>query len=258
MRIESSIITSLSELRAIEQQRIADERSAIERARQAELDAQRAVEQARMEAEELRVRVQREQLLQIEQARVDAEREARIRVETSEAAERVRLQAALEQQRMQEELELRRAEIMQKRPRWMIALTTLATVAAIALAWLAIDFARARELSDQEKQVAIENARIAKQDQETARLELVRLEASLAALDAQMSDAQKRLLVAQNDADRRRVAAEIAEANRQKYEMKQRIAKAQQDAFDKERKGPVTIDKRCLDNAFAKECLKHK
>ena len=40
--IESSIITSLSELRAIEQQRIADERAAVERKRAAEDEARRA------------------------------------------------------------------------------------------------------------------------------------------------------------------------------------------------------------------------
>src|SRR5262245_40732498 len=138
MRIESSILTSLSELREIEQQRIADEHAAIERERAAEREARRAAEQARSDAEAARIGAGRDERLRIEQARVDAEREARLRVEASDAAERTRYQAALEQRRLEEEMQLRRAEILQKRPRWMVAVTALAVVAAVGLGWLAI------------------------------------------------------------------------------------------------------------------------
>ncbi|HEY5927364.1 MAG TPA: hypothetical protein VIV11_37025, partial [Kofleriaceae bacterium] len=166
MRVESSIITSLSELRAIEQQRIADERAAIERERAAEIETKRAAEQAIRDAEERRLREEREAIMRIEQARLDAEREARMRVEAAEAAERARFTAALEQQRMQEEHELRRAEIAQKRPTWMLVVTGMALVATIGLGWYAIDRARERDKADRDKQVAIEQQNAARKDAE--------------------------------------------------------------------------------------------
>src|SRR5262249_35614528 len=135
MRIESSILASLSELRAIEQERIADERAAVERARAAEVEAKRVAEQARLDAEQARIRAEREQRMRIEQARLDAEREARMKVMAAEAAERARLETALEHQRVAEELELRRAEIAKKRPTWMLVVTGVALVATIAFGW---------------------------------------------------------------------------------------------------------------------------
>src|SRR5690606_8448283 len=72
MRVESSIMTSLSELRAIEQQRIADERAARERQRLAEIEARRVAEQARIAAEQARLRAEREERLRIEEARIEA------------------------------------------------------------------------------------------------------------------------------------------------------------------------------------------
>src|SRR5260221_10946547 len=127
MRVESSIMTSLGELRDIHQQRIVDERAAFERERAAEVEAKRAAEQAKLDAELDRQRADREAALRIEQARADAEREARLAIEAAQAAERARMQIALEQQRHHDETELRRAEVAKQRPRRMIAVTVIAT-----------------------------------------------------------------------------------------------------------------------------------
>ena len=74
----------------------------------------------------------------IEESRVAAEREARMRVESTEATERQRHQAAIEQQRLQQEMELRRAEVAKKRPTWMLAVTGLAVVGAVVLAYVGV------------------------------------------------------------------------------------------------------------------------
>jgi hypothetical protein len=245
MRIESSIMTSLSELRAIEQQRIADERHAFERERAAELEARRAAEQARIDAEERRVREEREAMMRIEQARVDAEREARLRVEAAEAAERARLQAVLDQQRMQDETELRRAEIAKKRPTWMLAVTALALVATVGFGWYAVGEAQDRDRAEQQR-IAAENARREAQEHlQEARAELDRLAVQMQEQDAQIEKAMKALLVAQNQADRDRVAAEIRQANQRKADIRRQQAAAEAAAAKAERDAGVDVTK-CL------------
>jgi anti-anti-sigma regulatory factor len=148
-RIETSIMASLSELRDIEKQRIADEREAVERARQAAIDAKRAEEQSRVDAEEARKRAEREEIIKIQLAQAEREKQARLRVEAAEAAERMRLQAELDAQRMAAEMELRREEVARKRPTWMLAVTGVAFVAAIALA--AFSYKRSQETNASER-----------------------------------------------------------------------------------------------------------
>ncbi|NVB84291.1 MAG: hypothetical protein HOV81_38295 [Kofleriaceae bacterium] len=243
MRIESSIITSLSELRAIEQQRLVEERSAIERQRQAEADARQAQERARREAEEARVRAEREELMRLEIARAEAEREARLRVEAAEAAERARLQIALDQQRMTEEMELRRVEAAKKRPTWMVAVTAVACMAAVGLTWFAID--RSSRMADAEraKENALALAKQADEEKHEAAKKVGMLEQNLGELDAQVTKAQKALTDAQNDADRKRAAAELVVANQRKWEAK-KAADAAKAALDKEiRNTPIDVSK---------------
>jgi len=241
MRVESSIITSLSELRAIEQQRIADERAAVDRERAAQVEAKRAAEQAIRDAEEKKLREEREALMRIEQARVDAEREARMRVESAEAAERMRLQAALEQQRMAEENELRRAEIAKKRPTWMLAVTGLALVATLGFGYYAYERNEERQAAELAANHAENAKREAQQMAKEAREELDRLAKQMDEQDATLTNAQNALLVAQNQADRDKIAADIRKANERKAEIKKQQADAKAKADAAERAGGVDI-----------------
>lgn len=249
MRIESSITTSLSELRAIEQQRLVEERVAVERQRQAEADARQAQERARREAEELRVRAEREALMRLEIAKAEAEREARLRVEAAEAAERARLQIALDQQRMTEEMELRRVEAAKKRPTWMVAVTAIACMAAAGLTWFAIDRSSRMVEADRQRTIAIEMAKQAEAEKHEAAKRVATLELNLAELDAQVEKAQKALTDAQNDADRKRAANELAAANQRKWEAKKAADDAKA-ALDKEiRARPIDVTG-CTDTAL--------
>jgi hypothetical protein len=216
MRIESSIVTSLSELRTIEQQRLVEERASLERQRQHEAEARRAAEQARREAEEARQRAEREELVRLEIARAEAEREARLRVESAEAAERARLQIALDQQRMTEEMELRRVEVAKKRPTWMVAVTAVACLAAVGLTWFAIDRSSRMAEAERRRNEAIALAMQADVEKHEAAKKVARLEQSLADFEAQVDQAEKDVAAAQNDADRKRAADALAEAKQRK------------------------------------------
>ncbi len=224
MRIESSIITSLSELRAIEQQRIADERAAIEAKRAAEIEARRAVEQARLDAIAAREQAEREERIRIEIARAEAEREARMRLEAAEAAERNRLAAQLEERRLAEELELRRAEVAKKRPTWMIAVTAIAGLAAVGLSWLAIDrsneMARAEEariIATREKDKAREDLLETQKRLDGLRGDVDRIDGNIARLTTQLESAK-------TAAEQKRVAQELAAQAEAKRVARLRIA----------------------------------
>jgi hypothetical protein len=256
MRIESSIITSLSELRAIEQQRISDERAAIERDRAAEIEARRAAEQARVDAEQRRLREEREAIMRVEQMRLDAEREARMRVEAAEAAERARLQAAIEQQRMVEEVELRRAEIAKKRPTWMLVVTGIALAATIGLGWYAVDQAAESARADEQRIAADNQTRAAQEDAKRAREELDRFAKELEALDAIVADAGKKLGAAQKQADRDAAAAAITAANLRSAELRKQQADAERRRWEAERKGGFIVDPACLHGSI--DCIDGK
>jgi len=136
---ENSVLFSLRELRQIEESRVQEEESAVRSADEARMRAQQDAERRVREAEEAKIREERDHQRSIEEARLGAEREARMRVESTEAAERQRHQAALEQQRLAQEMEIRRAEVAKKRPTWMLVVTGLALVAAVALIFFAIN-----------------------------------------------------------------------------------------------------------------------
>jgi hypothetical protein len=248
MRIESSIITSLSELRAIEQQRIADERAALERARTAEIEAKRAAEQARVMAEEARLRAERAERMRIEQARLEAEHDARMRVEAAEATERARLAAALDEQRLAEEMELRRAELAKKRPTWMLVVTGLALIATIGFGWFAMERARESEHALQQQAAANRVRDEAKEQARQARAELDRLAQQLDQLDAQVATAERTLLAAQTKADREAAAAAITAANRQRALVRKEQDEARRRADAAARAAGVDIS-HCLHNA---------
>ena len=225
MRVETSIMTSLDELRAIQHQRIADEKASFERERKAESDARTAAEQARLAVEETKVREERETILRIEQARVDAEREVRLRVEAAEAAERTRLQMHLEEQRRSDELELRRAEVAKKRPRWMLAVTGIAVCAGLGLTWFAIQRAHDADAANAITARAEKERAIAMAELEQSHEALSKLTGGLDALQEKLVAAQKAVGEAQNDADWKHAADIAQDTARKEREMRDAIAR---------------------------------
>src|SRR5258706_11460446 len=169
IRNEGSLLASLSELRAIEQQRLADEQAARERTRTAEAAAKAAQDHARIEAAEAKLRAERDAQLQIEAARLAAEREARLHVESVEAAERALHQAELEHDRLRQEMELRRAEVARKRPTWMLAVTALAVCAGLGLGVFAYQRAQQAADANEAQQRAVALADQAHKDAEDSR-----------------------------------------------------------------------------------------
>jgi hypothetical protein len=246
-------LINLSELRAIAQQRIDEERTAIERANEAEKQAKLAAERAVREAAEARVAAERAERVRIEQARADAEREMRLRVEAAEAAERARHLAALEQQRMAQEMEIRRAEVLQKRPRWMIAVTAVAAAAAVALSLFAIDRSHQAEAAEQGTQVAIAEKEKAQHEAQEAAKKLEAMRGELAELDGRVGAATHALEVAQNEADIKKAKVALDEANRAKADAQRKLDawKAEQDHLERIKKIDLT---KCSNSSLG--CMK--
>ncbi len=232
-------MTSLAELKNIEQQRLADERAAVLRAeelrKQAALDAERT---AREEAER-KVREEREAQIAIEQAKVAAERELRLRVEQAEAAERARQQAALEQERHQQEMELRKAEVAKKRPKWMIAVTAMALACATVLAVLTVNAIAASNEADRAREESIRLAKQKEDEVEGMRQQLVKLEGDLKALDANLAVALDKVAIAQTKAEAAAAAAEVKRLAREKREAQALAYKIEQERLRKIREGGV-------------------
>jgi len=211
-------MTSLHELRVIEQQRIADERAARERAREAEEATVKAAEAARLAQIAARDQAERDERLRIEEARVAAEREARLRVEAHEASERARLAAHLEQERMAQEMELRRADIAKRRPRWMIAVTVIALAGGVGFAALAVDRMHEADAAQQAKAQADKEMVAAKQEMQEAVAKLDAMQKTLDDLDAKVSEAQHAVAGASNALELKHAQQLLAEANRKAAE----------------------------------------
>jgi colicin import membrane protein len=238
-RFEGSLMTSLAELKNIEQQRLADERAAVIRADELRKHAAAEAERTAREESERKLREEREAAIAIEQAKVAAERELRLRVEQAEQAERARQMMALEQERQQQEMELRRAEVAKKRPKWMMAVTGL----ALALAAVLVVFTVKAIASSDEALTAKEQsdlvAKKASDEAEKMRAELDKLETDLRALDGNLKVALDKVAIAQTKAEAdaaakevKRIAKEKADANaaaaaiRRKQELDKRMGGA--------------------------------
>src|SRR5689334_11849499 len=94
-RHDGSLVASLAELRAIEEQRIASERDAVREAQQALVRAREQAAQQLRDEEAARVAAAHDAAIQIQREREQAERSARMQLEAAETAERIRHQAAL-------------------------------------------------------------------------------------------------------------------------------------------------------------------
>jgi hypothetical protein len=250
---EASVMTSLHELRAIEQQRIADERTAVERRRAAEAAAAAAQEQARVDAAAARERAEREERLRIEQARADAEREARMRVEATDAAERTRLAAQLEQERLQHEMELRRAEVAKKRPTWMVAVTAIAVAAGVAFAVFAVDRMHEAQVAQDATARADAEKADAKRQAAAAVAQLDAMQRDLDELDAKVKTAQDTLELARTAEARKEAQVLLAEANRKAREARDRLEKQRIEHDRQVRRQGIHVDDCGANNVLCPE-----
>ncbi|HUS29585.1 MAG TPA: hypothetical protein VMZ53_13825 [Kofleriaceae bacterium] len=256
-RIETSIMTSLSELRDIEKQRIADERNAAERARNAEIEAKRAAEQAKVDAEEARKRAEREEIIKIQLAQAEREKQARLRVEAAEAAERARLAAELEAQRMAAEVELRREEVARKRPTWMVAVTAVAFVASIGLGVFAYN--RAQDTAKAEQA-----ARAAQLRQEQARQDAAEAQRGLDKLKLESDERAKRVAALELELQGKIDAAKAEEIKKKLADEKKAEDAAKHEAWlleqkrlSDERNRPVDVSN-CVGQVVCKDTGKKK
>lgn len=247
---EHSVLSSLSELRAIEEERIADERAA-ELARRAAIEAAEHARQAAIEeAAAKKAREEHEARLAIENARFAAEREARMKIEAAEAQERARQQAILAEQRLAQEMELRRAEVAKKRPTWMVAVTVVATLAAFVLVYVAIDRTRAQEQAETEKKIAVDKQRDMKRQLEELQATVAGIEGELSALDTLTDKLVKQLAEADTQAKIAEAQKELARVNEKKRQLRENKRKADELKRKIERGQEIKMSEKCQKNAL--------
>lgn len=247
-------MSSLAELRAIEEERVAAERSAVAAAEEARLRDRELSEQRVRDRETQRIQIERDAALAVERARVDAERELRLRVEAAEAGERARHQAVLDERRLTEELEMRRAEVARKRPTWMVAVSSCAVVAAIASSTFAVDRHRAVGAANEDKELSNRARQEAREDARHAMGELAKAQAALTTLEGRVASAIDEVKRAQRAQDLAAAAAKLKKLAEDSEQIK-RDADAAQRETDKEiRNRPVVIDPECIRNAWSKKC----
>jgi hypothetical protein len=247
---EHSVLASLSELRAIEEERVRDERDALRAAELARIAATEADARAREEAIAKKARDEHEAKLAIENARFVAEREARMKIEAAEAQERARQAAMLAEARLAQEMELRRAEVARKRPTWMLVVTAIASVAAFVLIYVAIERTRAQEQAETERKIAV-------QKQVEMRTQLDQLQTTVAGIQTELAELDKltdKLVEQLKAAD---TAAKVADAQRELQRIAERRRqlrineeKLQKEKDDLERKGGVHMSDKCKKNAL--------
>jgi hypothetical protein len=251
-RSEGSLLASLQELRAIEEQRLADERAAVVHAAEQRERERAEAERLRREAAEVRVRAEQEAALAREHARLEAEREARLRIEAAEAAERARLAATLEQERVAQELELRRAEVARKRPTWMVAVTSLAVAGAAVLAYISVDSMRGSEAATVAKREADARAALAKQEAEQARATLAEIERENREIDGKIKAAIAHLDGLQRQGEIDAANKRLRELEREKAIAARRAEDARREAERKKRADGHKMTDECANNAICR------
>jgi hypothetical protein len=251
-RTEGSLVASLIELRAIEDQRLEDERAAIETAAAARRTEREARERAARDAEAARLAAERAAQVAADQARRDAEREARLRIETAEAAERARALVALEHERSMAELAVRREVALRQRPRWMIAVTALACSAALAAGWLARDRAQSAATAAAARDRAVVDRDRADQHAREAIADRDDLARQLAALGADVQAAIARGKATQDEIDRRASTDRLLRLQRRQAELAEQARLRDEERKRGDRLRPVVIPAGCLSAAICK------
>lgn len=256
MRSDGSVMTSLAELRMLQEQRVANERSA----RSALEAATRAAnERAARElacAEAQQVADDRARVLAIEQARATVERQARMRAIAVEAAERARHAALLDEQRLAQEMELRRVEALRTRPTWMVAVTATAILAAAALTVFAVHSIHS------EREAKAVSAR-AMQEKDKAKQESAEHYRALAALDTRSKEMDEQLLAANRSLTTNETTAAALAAQRTKIAKLEAAKKALDAAhavaaakWAKDRADGANMSEDCLHNVISKKACK--
>ncbi|MFT3699309.1 MAG: hypothetical protein QM831_39540 [Kofleriaceae bacterium] len=246
-------MTSLSELKAIHTQRIADERTQFEQARARDLAAKHAAEQAIRNAEQERVQAERDAQLRVEETRLAVEREARLKIEAIEAAERARHDAELSARRQEQEMELRREEVRKKRPRWMLAVTVLAIAGGVAFGAVAIKAMHESDVSAAATAAANAQKEQARAEAKEAAERVAAIEKDATAVHDRLVAAEDALAKADTDAarDKARKAIEQAKRDEAEHNRKLREWKDKQDAIIR---GQGLHNNGCTDTALG--CMK--
>lgn len=248
-------MTSLAELRAIEEERIAQERAAVMAevvARKQALDD--AERRARTE-DEAKIAAVRNEELRIAREREQAERAARMQVESVEASERARLAAALEQERMVQELDLRRQEVAKKRPTWMVAVTIGAVIAAGALTWFGVDRYEQSQQAIAEKDKADAETKLAKAETEEAQTRLAAMEGDLRDIDTKVGKAIDQVIAADGAEQREAARKNLERLRQEEADLKRRHDDEEERLRKKKRGEGFHITEECKKNALAKGCM---
>jgi len=251
---ENSVLFSLRELRQIEENRVQEEEDAVRRDREAKLRAEQEEARRVRDAEDARIKSERDEQVRIENAREAAEREARMRVEAHEAAERQKHHAALEQERLQHEMAIRREEARKKRPTWMLAVTAIALVGAIGFIYWGIQSKNESEADKTARIQAEETSKQAIKDARDAREKLDAVQRSLEDLDTKVAKAVSDVANAKDRADILAAQQRLAELQKEQYEMRKRVAEAKDAAARAERARGLHISDECKANPLAKGC----
>jgi hypothetical protein len=252
-RPDESVLASLRELRAIEQQRLAEERAAVEAAIAARRRDRDTAAQVARDAEAARIAAERDAQLAAEAARAEVERQARLHIEAAEAAERARHLIALEARRFDEEMALRREVAKRQRPRWMIALTGLAVAAAIGLGGFAVQRQRESAAAEQARARAQQAQTEAQREARDAQAEVDKLAQELAALDAKIAATIERVIKAQTAAELQAAADTLREERREQAEIREQQRRREEERKKKERQAPVVISPDCLNNPVCRD-----
>jgi hypothetical protein len=223
MPVESSIMTSLDELRAIHSQRTADERATFEAERMAVVESRRRAELAQRAAAETQLREERAAQIRLEEARVAAEREMRMKLEAMDAAERTRHAAELDAQRQVQELALRREEVSKKRPRWMLAVTTIAVAAGIALGYLAVQSSRDADEASHKRAIAEQEKEQARQVARAADDQIAVIEKDLDTVHEKLDKAQAVLAIGDTEAAKLRAKQAAAATQAEEAAVRRRL-----------------------------------
>jgi hypothetical protein len=253
-RSGNSIVQSLSELRDIERQRIADEISALQRADAARIAAREAAERQAREEEAARVQADREARLAAEHARMEAEREERRRIDAAAAAELARQQVALEETRREREHELRRAEVARTRPTWMMAVMALSLAAAGVLLWLSLGSRAIAEDASSQARLALLDRDRARDDAREARDGLARVQRELEENARTLRSILTDIGHAKKQIDLDALEARARREQQRIDEIEARRKKATDERERQIRNTPIVIPEECKQNAFARGC----
>jgi hypothetical protein len=255
-RFEGSLLASLSELKAIEVQRVADERAAVRRAEELRIEELVAAEHRHRDELAAQARAAHDAQLAVEHARLEAEREARLRLEAAEAAEHARQMIALTEVRTAQELELRRAQVAKQRPTWMLVVTGFALLAAAVMVWFAMQSRGASDRAEQDRLAAQEAAARAKAGAEESRIALERIDRELTELSGKVNDAVVAVGKAQTKAETDAANRQLKKLQQQQYDLAQRAEKARLDAARAARIAPVVVDQDCTNNSVCRKVNK--